>query len=534
VTVGVDMATFHRAHKPALLAPPSLPAAARARNCLTSVLTIDSDAPTLRLPYAARAYLASLGKLLDGCEAAAQSPREGHAGGAASAAGAGANQPQSPGADASLLVPAATAAAVSIGGLGPEVLTGGAAGGAGGAGDGAARTVHVFCPPVFGYTPSAAEPSHRLLWKQFGLLTVLCYVDAAQVAGKPSAAQERRLAAAAAGPWPAGAGTAGGGDAGGKAGSLPGSPRTDAPSPVPAAAADATAAPPAFTDAVPPPALDINVTTLGGLIGAVHDVTTTYLPRIEAMVSDAVDAVATVAVTAGMDDMKQVHWDALDCVAEAHGLATITRRPGKGRDTNDTPITRSMPVRSSAFVAEVPRHLWVPVAQAQDGMPPGGDHAAAGLASAAGAAGSGRWAPAGGATVDDAPARSWRQLLRHVAAARPRAVTASHAAARRHSNAVPASAAQAPLTGAAPPSAAWPTGRTERSRSRDDTAAGVGATSAAYPATEEHWFSTRYVGGAAAVRAGPREAFFVFDGKTPSNLTETAQRVRQFAGAHMH
>jgi hypothetical protein len=547
-TPGVDAAAFKRAQKPAMLAPPALPATARARNCLTSVMTVDNDASVLRLPYASAAYLESLPVVLEGLagrRAREQSAR--HAPAPPTAAAAPRDTTASP-----VRPPSLPAPVVSMSAIGPEVLTAtpqaaAAAETAASSDAAASRTVHVFCPPVFGYSASAPTPSHRLLWKQFGLITVLCYVDSAQMAGRPSLGQDRRLTAASSGPWPA-VGSPGSSDVG--AGSLPGTPQPASPA---AAGPASTASPTTSAGGAPHTsrlAVDLNVSAVGALISAMHDVSTAYLPRIEAMVSDAVDAAATAAVAAGMDATKQVHWDNLECVADAYGLATVTRRPGKGRDAHDTPITRSPAVRAAVFAAEIPRHLWASTAQAQDCMPPSGANVATGLAgqwlSAAGGAGAGHWAPTTGAGADDVPARSGRQMLRHVTAARPRGFStqAPTAAVRRQSLPADADAAGAAA------------GRRDRAQSGGGAAAEEGgaaklvpnhamlaatATAAAapssvypYPASEEHWFSTRYEGAVAAARAGAREVFVMYDGRTPSSLPEAAARARQLVAPHLH
>lgn len=274
----------------------------------------------------------------------------------------------------------------------------------------------IFCPPLFATNAGAAAPSHRLLWYQQGLVTLLCYVDANALtaADKGAAAQIQRAAAAAAAaaaassaPAGAGIGPAAGGmmvspmKVGPGAGVGPAgvtTPGSGGPLSIGPAASPASATPGSALAVGPPRGmpgslgigagmgmgigapsaaplaglvfqhLDVPPQPLQDLAARVREFGTSFLAGVEAALSEAVDFAASQAASSGLEGTKHAHGDTGEGVLQVHGYSTVSRRPGKGRDPSGAPVSQAAPILSSAFDGEVPRHLTAHLAAAKDAL----------------------------------------------------------------------------------------------------------------------------------------------------------------------
>lgn len=165
----------------------------------------------------------------------------------------------------------------------------------------------VFVPAVFAQGPDAAAPSHRLLWAQHGLVTVLCLLDAASL--QQATAQTPAHALTDAGPHDESVGDA--------------------------------------------PVADINPDRLRAAVEALQDVSA-RTAAVEAAVLGSLDATATAAQGVTGDGMRAVFWQRGPRVVDAYGLRGVARRT-RGSASG----AQAVPVASGYVAAEVPRHLLV-------------------------------------------------------------------------------------------------------------------------------------------------------------------------------
>lgn len=164
---------------------------------------------------------------------------------------------------------------------------------------GAAEDERVFIPSVFALGPDTPAPSHRLLWYQHGLVTVLCFLDAAALMPRPDAAA--------------------------------------------AEAADHPAR----------PDTDIDPERLVIAVDALRDVCQRSA-AVEAAVLGSLDVTATAAQTATGDGTRAVFYQRGPRVINAYGLRGLSRRP-RGIFAGPQAIA----VASAPLSNEIPRHILI-------------------------------------------------------------------------------------------------------------------------------------------------------------------------------
>lgn len=536
-----SMAAFYRGPKPSILAVPALPAAAASQACLKAVVTVPADWPVLFLPYVTVDYLASLRTIAP----PPPTPTEADSS-ALEIVKAGAEEAATP----TVVAPTPVYPMVSAGGavvgmrrievvvstpavgppparrIGPGAAgssagiimtaTGGAAGivegaipgargGPGGAaGGGSSPTIrpragsdvamltpilngsHIFVPPVWAYNVNAAFPSHRLLWYQHGLITLICYVDAnaLMAAEKPA---------------------------------LPPSSGAATPSPA-AAAAGASSSPPQQQYHV---VLDVPAAPLQSLALRLRELSSRFIAAVEHQLSESVDLVSSAFTSAGVEATKHVHAESLEQVFTVHGFTTVARRPGKGRDASGAPISQAAPMSSALFCGETPRHLHATLldAQAEVAMVahPGRSELQFGVPDAlwAGPVAAGGAAAAASAVPRPLTELPFSPLLMQAMLVGSRAVAETRLAWKLRRRAEVERGADESL----PPPTFIP--------SHLSPFACLDLTSVA-PHTEEHLLATRYNGGVVLRRSASHRVAFVFDGSTPL-LTDMQRRANELA-----
>jgi hypothetical protein len=268
---------FYRGAKPASLAVPALPAAAACRRCLRSVVTVNEGWPVLDLPYVAMGFLESLEQF-----SGDERPRE-------------------------AIKAAEVAPLKSSGCIGPQLPPRRRA----------AESVEatddgfIFCPPLFANNLNAGCPSHRLLWYEQGLVSLLCLVDAELLVS----ANKSML------------------------GFADGEGRSD----VPAAA-------------------------LQVLSANIREIVAPFMPQIETALSDSMNLAASSSAAIGLESTKNIFVDTEERGLRTHGYSTVARRPGRGRDPSGAPISQAAPIFASAFDLETPRHLQLMLGQIHEQM----------------------------------------------------------------------------------------------------------------------------------------------------------------------
>ena len=308
---------FHRVAKPAALA-----AAPFATTSTRGVHTVRLDAGhVLAVPYVSQAYLESLALLQEEGQATLREESFAATPAAAPRCSTGCVGPRLPpprGATASAAVdarkgpvdslraqlePHLRKAAEATTGM-PRLPASSTVGPP--AGEDAAR---VFVPAVFALGPDSAAPSHRLVWAQNGLVTVLCLLDAASL-------QQRSLPDTAP-PPDSGRGDGATGSSGGN------------------------------SDA------DINPERLAAAVAALQDICLRSA-AVEAAVLGSLDATAMATQGVTGDGTRAVFWQRGPRVVDSYGLRGIARRSRGG-----SVGPQAVPVSSAYVAGEIPRHLLI-------------------------------------------------------------------------------------------------------------------------------------------------------------------------------
>lgn len=505
---GSGMPRLHRELKPSCLATPALPAAAAARRHMYAAAAVDAEWPVLQWPYVCHAYMETLATVLatntvtapgsaaapfgEGADTPAQSsPRTLLASSSALgppasrrlAADSGSLPPPPPAASSILRSTSNTSmrsiSGASVGNGRPRAGSTSTATSTGSAVPD--ETSVIFCPAVFANDPAAAAPSHRVLWLQAGLVTVLVYVRA-----------EALLA-------PVG---------------------TDG----------------ARADVWPP--------AVYAVADAVRDALGPRLIPIESAINASLDQALLAARRVGLESTKHVHIDELNGLFRVAGFGTLVRQPGAGRDASSGVLqSQAAPMPSAAVSCEIPMHLTTGLSSAYEALavhgplltlsaaplpvpaaPPPSATTDGTVGAPSGAVGADAMLQdRRGSTVLGDERSMLPTLVSHACSISTQCALASSSeiAARRAQQKLFRRSASMMVMD-------MPAG----ARKTMEAASLEGLLAVPAPRAEQHTLATRYEGAVSLVRIGGRETFMVFDGRTTVDMTSIQARATELATLH--
>ncbi|RYG40309.1 hypothetical protein EON68_04400, partial [archaeon] len=292
-----DMSRFYMSRKPASAAAPTFPASAIGWNGTRSVVGIPSQFPALQVPYTSFSYLLTVGHLAnemwllsggsaDACvsvealSATPVQPRPAVLSPGASSSGVGTQYYVSSGAQ---MVSSSNA-------MGPPFQSRGDTTPSGSSTAAARSTLvpyslpepmRIFCPALFLHQKASVMPSHRALWFQYDLITIIVMVRCRPLVSAPTIAT------------------------------------------------------------VPTALCDVSERSLYPLIADLDREFRASVGRLEAACSDSIHLTASAAASRPQHAAKFMQHDLRSHVIHVNGIPGITRPPGRARDADNMLVSRA-------------------------------------------------------------------------------------------------------------------------------------------------------------------------------------------------